>query len=199
MLDTIITTAPEAFALFDTSLRYVRVNDALAEMHGLPADEHFGRTLGDVVPDSGHAGPLRRVLETGEPIVDVEVSGARQRGSDETRTWLVSYYPVHDADGKIALAGQVHDRHHRAQARRAARAAGRPSSARCSTRSVTVEARMEVLVDALVPALVLERVGRAARRATASSMQRHHARRRRAADLTVPLLGPRPRPRRAVD
>ncbi len=108
MLDTIITTAPEGFALFDTELRYVRVNDALAAINGVPAAEHAGRTLQQIVPDipvAGAEGPLRRVLETGEPVVDVEVTGHTAGDPERAHTWLTSYYPVAGADGRPAWLG----------------------------------------------------------------------------------------------
>jgi PAS domain S-box-containing protein len=108
VLDAIITTAPEGFALFDTDLRYVRVNDALAAINGVPAAEHVGRTLQEIVPDvpaEGHEGPLRQVLATGRPVLDIEVTGFT--GGDPTRphTWLASYYPVRRADGEIGWLG----------------------------------------------------------------------------------------------
>ncbi|MEA2124767.1 MAG: hypothetical protein QOI80_1549, partial [Solirubrobacteraceae bacterium] len=185
VLETIITTAPEAFALFDTSLRYVRVNDALAEMHGLPIAEHVGRSLGEVVPDSGHAGPLRQVLETGEPIVDVEVSGVTAPGSGDVRTWLVSYYPVHNAEDKIQWVGKfMTDITARKRAEQQSRLVGELGSAFDAV--VTVEARMSALVDALVPAVCT--TAAVALRAPDGALERVASRGTDRPNLTVPLL-----------
>src|SRR5207244_4325824 len=52
VLDSVFAAAPVGMALMDTAFRYVRVNEALARMNGLPADEHFGRTLRDVLGDA---------------------------------------------------------------------------------------------------------------------------------------------------
>ncbi len=150
LLDAIITTAPEAFALFDTELRYVRVNDALAATHGVPAADHFGRTLEEVFPGTAHAAPLRRVLETGEPIVDVEVSGSVTKGSTEVRTWLVSYYPVPNAAGRTGWLGKfMVDITARKRAEQRTQLFAE-LGARLDAPG-TPETRMGVLVDTLVP------------------------------------------------
>ncbi len=110
VLDSIITTAPEGFGLFDRELRFVRVNAALAEINGLPAADHVGRSFPEVAPgigDEGHAEPLRQVVATGEPIVDMEVCGRVEGDPDRERTFLVSWYPINDAAGEVAYVGAI--------------------------------------------------------------------------------------------
>src|SRR5262245_46289826 len=74
---TIYHSAPIGLAFVDTQLRYVSINDQLAEIHGRPAEAHLGRTVREVLP---HVADLlepllRRVLATEQPIVDVELQG----------------------------------------------------------------------------------------------------------------------------
>jgi PAS domain S-box-containing protein len=99
--------APVGIALFDERLRFVRVNRALAELHGLPAAEHFGRTLAEtrtqLSPDSQRN--LERVLETGETLV-AEVSGTMPRGPGDVRHWRVTYFPVRDGE-RMSGVGKV--------------------------------------------------------------------------------------------
>lgn len=107
LLDALIESAPIGFALFDTDLRYLRVNEALARINGIPAEDHIGRTLAEVVPEvprEGHAEPLERVLRTGRPAVDVEVTGRTRAAPHSDRSWLVSYYPV-SFDGRVIALG----------------------------------------------------------------------------------------------
>ncbi len=108
LLETLLATAPVGLGFFDEDLRYVLVNDALAEINGVPAGDHIGRTVFDVLPELGAevARHLRRVLETGEPIVDIEVAGSTPAAPDVARNWLVSYYPVR-LDGKTVGVGGV--------------------------------------------------------------------------------------------
>lgn len=89
--------------LYDRDLRFIHVNDRLAEINGLPIADHIGRTIRDVVPAVADAveALLRPVLETGAVIEDVEVSGETRALPGVTRTWRASYYPNRDDDGSV--------------------------------------------------------------------------------------------------
>ncbi|MFO0877449.1 MAG: PAS domain S-box protein [Gemmataceae bacterium] len=96
LLDVFLGTAPVGLCFLDTSFRYVRVNDTLARLNGLPVEAHLGRTIQEVLPAlwSAIAPHLRRVQETGQPVANVEVRAAvPSRGPDEG-VWLSSYYPI---------------------------------------------------------------------------------------------------------
>ena len=126
VLDSVFATAPIGLAFMDTSFRYVRVNEALARTNGVPAEEHYGRTLRDVLGDlADEIEPYhRRVIESGEPILDLNVIGETAGAPGETRNWLVSYYPVRDAaDVTIGVGVVLTDVTEREQARAEAEAA----------------------------------------------------------------------------
>jgi GAF domain-containing protein len=53
LLDALIRSAPIGLGFVDTDFRYVRVNDALAEINGVPAIDHLGRTVSEVLPALG--------------------------------------------------------------------------------------------------------------------------------------------------
>ena len=110
LLDAILASAPTAIGLWDRDLRYVRVNHALAELNGLPPEEHVGKTMSEVIPDLAPVlDPVyRRVVESGEPLVRYEAStdlGAHRLGSE--RHWLSSYFPVKTPDGEVLGLGAV--------------------------------------------------------------------------------------------
>ncbi len=112
LLNTLLETAPIGLGFYDRELRYLHVNDALAEVNGIPAAEHIGRTLEEVIPEL--AAEVRRILErvvqTGEPVANLEHSGPAPGKPGEFRTWLVGYYPVRDpAGGVIGIAGVIQD------------------------------------------------------------------------------------------
>ncbi len=94
LLDTVLRTAPVGFALLDDDLRIVRINDTLAAIDGIPVAKHLGRPATEVFPALHESvGPLvERVLVTGEPVVDLEVTGENRRG-DHIEV-LLSCFPV---------------------------------------------------------------------------------------------------------
>ena len=109
IVDTLLATAPIGLAFWDRHLRYVRINETLAALNGRSPQEHVGRTVHEVVPDMGDvvAGDLRRVLETGDPILDREVSGETPAAPGAHRHWLASYYPVFAPGGETIGVGAV--------------------------------------------------------------------------------------------
>jgi PAS domain S-box-containing protein len=97
-LRNIYATAPVGLCCIDRELRYVSINDRLAAFNGRPASAHIGRTLREMIPQIA---PLvepvyRHVLATGEPQLDVELTGSTDAAPDVTRTWLCSYSPLRD-------------------------------------------------------------------------------------------------------
>src|SRR3954471_6062476 len=128
VVDAVFGAAPVGMAFMNEAFRYVRVNEALASINGLTIDEHYGRSLRDVLGDELAATiePYhRQVLETGEPILDLAVEGRTAAAPGEIRNWLVSYYPVRDAtDAVIGVGVVITDVTEREQARAAAEAAG---------------------------------------------------------------------------
>ena len=153
-LDSLYATAPVGLFFFDTDLRFVRVNREMAEMNGLPAKEHVGRTLRELLtPGLADAVEpwLRRVLETGQPVMNLEVKGATLPGMGEPeRHWLVSYHPVAAEDGTLrGVHGVVVEITQRKQVEDALLASEAGERAR--------RQELEALMDAIPVALVIAR------------------------------------------
>ncbi|MER6137272.1 SpoIIE family protein phosphatase [Streptomyces sp. NPDC001815] len=93
---------PAGIAVLDTELRYLYLNDALALLNGVPAAEHIGRRLRDVLPGLESSEQLlRQVLRTGVPQV-ITVGG--QTPADTTqdnRWWLGAYHRLSAPSGEI--------------------------------------------------------------------------------------------------
>jgi len=102
-LATLYATAPVGLFMLDKDLRYVRVNQAMAALNGLPAEQHTGRTLHELLmPELADAteSMLRQVLQTGSPVLNFEMHGATlARSNEQQRHWLVSCHPVQAGDG----------------------------------------------------------------------------------------------------
>ena len=71
MLMPIYRVLPVGLCYLDTQLRFVSINDWLANINGISAEGHLGRTLQDLIPEvaKGVEDQYRQVIETGEPII----------------------------------------------------------------------------------------------------------------------------------
>ncbi|MDO9119274.1 MAG: PAS domain-containing protein [Nitrospira sp.] len=109
LLDTLLTRAPVGFAYFDRDLRYVRINERLAEMDGISVAAHLGRTVGEIVPtlEGAVREATERILATGEAVLHHEFSGETALAPGATRYWNESWYPVHGEGGEIVGFGAV--------------------------------------------------------------------------------------------
>ena len=107
-LESVYRSAPVGLGVLDPDLRFVRVNDRLAAMHGLPVSDHIGRTIREVAP--GLADSVEPVLSRvlgGESVLDVEVRGSTPASPTEARIWSASYYPITDASGSVIAINKV--------------------------------------------------------------------------------------------
>ena len=95
-VETVYATAPVGLCFVDRELRFVMINDYLAAMNAVPAEDHIGRTLPELLGETGVAfeEAYRRVRDTGRPLRDIETTGAVPAQPGVMRSWLSSYYPV---------------------------------------------------------------------------------------------------------
>ncbi len=63
---------PIGLCYLDTDLRFTYINEWLAEINGIPVEDHLGRTIGELIPEVAAKveAQLRQVIDTGEPIID---------------------------------------------------------------------------------------------------------------------------------
>ncbi len=103
-IEAIYQTAPIGLTIFDRELRYVRINQRLAEMNGVDIDDHIGRTLRDIVPTVADENEplLHSIFATGEALLNLEISGETQAQPGVERTWIENCYPLRDETGQIA-------------------------------------------------------------------------------------------------
>jgi PAS domain S-box-containing protein len=108
-LSSFFTGATAGLALLDKDLRYVQINDTLAEMNGMPAQDHLGRTIQEVIPKlAPMVEPIfRKVFTTGEPVLNVEVTGPTVKDSSVQRHWVESFFPIVGADGTPEAVGVI--------------------------------------------------------------------------------------------
>ncbi|WP_309063634.1 SpoIIE family protein phosphatase [Streptomyces sp.] len=151
--------SPFGFLLIDPDLRVRRANQRFASIFGGTPDDHRGKEVHDYLPRGEAervAATLRRVLETGDSITDMHVTGFVP-GSDERRHWSVNLYRVHSGSGRpIGIAWLGTDITARRAAAREAAAARRnlallnEAGARIGN-SLDLETTARELLDVVVP------------------------------------------------
>ncbi|MER5597603.1 SpoIIE family protein phosphatase [Streptomyces sp. NPDC002265] len=151
--------SPFGFLLIDADLRVRRANQRFASIFGGSPDDHRGQGVHDYLP-RGEAdrvsATLRRVLETGDSITDMHVTGFVP-GSEERRHWSINLYRVHSGSGRpIGIAWLGTDITSRRAAAREAAAARRnlallnEAGARIGN-SLDLETTARELLDVVVP------------------------------------------------
>ncbi|ACK67425.1 multi-sensor hybrid histidine kinase [Rippkaea orientalis PCC 8801] len=105
-IETIYQSAPIGLCVLDTNLRFVRINQRLAEINGLPVEAHLGRTVREVLPQLADTAEqiLGQILTTGEPLLNVEITGETPAYPDVQRTWLENFWPLKDRDRIIGIS-----------------------------------------------------------------------------------------------
>lgn len=102
-LETIYNSASVGLGVLDRNLRFVRINRHLAEINGPSVEEHLGRTVREIVPKlADEAEPvLRRILETGQPVLDLEIRGETPAQPGVERSWRENWLPLTDDQGQV--------------------------------------------------------------------------------------------------
>ena len=162
VLRALFDEAPVGQGYWDAELRYRTVNARLAEINGIPAAEHIGRTPSELLGELGVEveAALRSVLETGRPSPEIDFAGETPAEPGVQRHWLVSFFPVHDGVGSVVVDVTV--RQLAAELEHAALAAAETALARAEAlarasaalgSSVRTDRLLDEFVEAVVPAL----------------------------------------------
>jgi len=110
-IEAIYRSAPIGMCVFDRDLRFVRVNDMLAELNGIPAEEHLGKAPREIVPALADFVEklAEKIFRTGEPEYDVEVSGTTASRPGVERHFMEQWLPILDTAGNIIGINVVAD------------------------------------------------------------------------------------------
>jgi PAS domain S-box-containing protein len=108
-LSAYFNASPTGMGMVDPQLRYLKVNQQLADITGLPIEEHYGKTMREIVPQLADIlEPLyQEVFTTGKPLLNFEVSGETDASPGEIRDWQISYFPLMGEEAKPKAVGTV--------------------------------------------------------------------------------------------
>jgi PAS domain S-box-containing protein len=101
-LQLIYDTAPIGLACLSPDCRYLQINQRLTEICGISVEDHLGRYVRDCVPGLADSVDqiVRSIMETGEPVVGIEVAGQRADQVEE-RFWMTYWHPLRAPSGEI--------------------------------------------------------------------------------------------------
>ncbi|NUK06468.1 SpoIIE family protein phosphatase [Streptomyces lunaelactis] len=99
----LVSQSPIGLGVLDTDLRYVSVNPAEERMNGVPAVEHIGRHVHEVLPflDESFEAAMREVLATGTPVLDQYTVGRTPADPDNDHAWSISFYRLEAPNGNV--------------------------------------------------------------------------------------------------
>ncbi|MGC4982658.1 SpoIIE family protein phosphatase [Streptomyces sp. DT193] len=100
-LDGFLTRSPVGMAVLDLQLRYVWMNDTLEHLGGVPREQRLGRRLTELLPGlqaETIEGLMRKVLATGEPMIDYEYLGWSWADPHRRHAYSSSFFPLVGVD-----------------------------------------------------------------------------------------------------
>ncbi|MFG2205994.1 SpoIIE family protein phosphatase [Streptomyces sp. NPDC048638] len=110
MLHGLATQSPVGLAIYDHDLRLTWFNATYRREIGLPLREFMGKRADELYPrgefvtegyPSGLRAVMGRVLDTGEPLLDLHFVGALPTDPGTDHVWSCSYYRLQDAEGRV--------------------------------------------------------------------------------------------------
>ena len=99
----IMRVASVGLCYLDTNLVYLYINDWLADINGLSAEEHLGRSIRELFPDLAAAvePQFQKVIDTGAPIIKGKAFAETHSQPGVKRFFEHSYFPNKLTDGTV--------------------------------------------------------------------------------------------------
>jgi formate hydrogenlyase transcriptional activator len=105
---TVSSASGVGLCILDTNFRYVAINNAMAEMNGVQAQAHLGKSVREILGDFAELiePQLTSVLNTGQAVLNREISAVLPSRT-EPGHWMEHYVPIQDSGGKVTQVGVV--------------------------------------------------------------------------------------------
>ena len=107
-LDAVLMHLPVGVAILEgEDFRYFRVNRVLADLNGLPVEDHLGKTVAEVIPESAEiVSNLRRVRSEGRASPQREFTIRLPKNPDRDVHLMDFHFPI-EVDGEVKAIGAV--------------------------------------------------------------------------------------------
>lgn len=96
LLEEIYRTSPVGLCILDQDLRFIRINQVLADIDRHSIDEHLNQPLSAILPEisdiiSTHC---HQVMNTGKPVTNIEITRQAPHLPSDGISCLFNYFPV---------------------------------------------------------------------------------------------------------
>jgi PAS domain S-box-containing protein len=107
IVNAFFSSSAIGFGILDSQFRYTRVNDVLPRMAGLKPEDLIGTPVSQVFGETGMRAEtvLREVIQSGQSVLDREVSAKLPGRPGEPRHWLINYFPIREGGGAVTQIG----------------------------------------------------------------------------------------------
>lgn len=111
ILEALIHSSPFGIGILDREMRFLMINERLAEMNGIPAAAHIGRTVAELFPQFYTEVKPRfdQVMGPGGQSLSFELSGETAKSPGAVRHWREVWFPIGSGGEAIALGIIVED------------------------------------------------------------------------------------------
>jgi PAS domain S-box-containing protein len=102
-LESIYRNAPVGLSFVDRELRYLRVNQAIADLNGISCEEMVGKRYRDLSPENADTAEpfLLGLMRSGTSVRNLETVARPPADPDVDHHFLLSMDPVRLADGEV--------------------------------------------------------------------------------------------------
>ena len=104
-LEAFIDASPGIINIEDEEFRYLKTDRTTPTYFGLDRETIVGRSVGELAPDfiRDYGTMMRGVIDTGKPVLNVELSNRVPAHPDELTYWRASYFRVQLPGGKRGI------------------------------------------------------------------------------------------------
>ena len=108
-LNAFFSCAPVGLKILDNNLRYLQINELLAEINSVTVEEHLGKTIYEAVPQIAPViAPIcKQVITEGKPVINIELNFTFLHDPGNLRHFLASYFPIPSESERCVDIGAV--------------------------------------------------------------------------------------------
>ncbi|WP_413174043.1 PAS domain S-box protein [Anabaena azotica] len=112
LLDGFFNAASQAnvgLSIIDNNLRFLKINQKLADINSYPVETHLGKSVMELIPEIATKilPLLQTLLDTKQPICNWEISSPVPSQPEVIGYWLVSYFPILGETGNPVAIGSI--------------------------------------------------------------------------------------------